>query len=287
MDGIIIINKPLGITSFDVVRKLRKILRERKIGHTGTLDPLATGVLVMCLGRATKLAQSIENLHKKYIASFQLGYQTDTYDREGKIINKSKKKSVNMAELEECIKGFCGKIKQMPPMYSAIKKDGQRLYELARKGIEVEREAREIEIKSIKVLFMEKNNISIECDVSKGTYIRSLVNDIGIKLGTYATLTDLKRISVGEIPIERSYSLEEIENLTEKKDYVFLENVEDFFDYKKFNILSEKDYSLFKNGNSIKIKEKIEYGIYKIYFTDRFIGFGAIENDILKGYKYF
>lgn len=287
MEGIIVVNKPLGITSFDVVRKLRKILKEKKIGHTGTLDPLASGVLVMCIGRATRLAQNIENQHKKYVATFQLGYQTDTYDKEGLIINKREKIEVSQSELEICIKEFVGKIKQIPPMYSAVKKDGQKLYELARRGIEIEREAREIEIKYIKIISMEKDYISIECDVSKGTYIRSLVNDIGIKLGTYATLTDLKRISVGEIPIEKSYTLEEIESLTEEKNYKFIKKVEEFFDYKKFEGLSEKDYLLFKNGNPIKIKDKIKDDVYKIYFMDKFIGFGTINNSILKGYKYF
>ena len=287
MEGIIVINKPLGITSFDVVRKLRKILKEKKIGHTGTLDPLANGVLVMCIGRATKLAQNIENQHKKYVATFQLGYQTDTYDKEGIVINRSEKTEVSKSELETCSKEFCGKIKQIPPMYSAIKKNGQKLYELARKGIEIEREAREIEIKYIKIISMEKDNISIECDVSKGTYIRSLVNDIGIKLGTYATLTDLKRISVGEIPIEKSYTFEEIEGMIEEKNYKFIEKVEEFFDYKKFDSLSEKDYLLFKNGNPIKIKEKLKDDIYKIYFMGKFVGFGTMNSNVLKGYKYF
>jgi len=287
MDGIIIVNKPLGITSFDVVRKLRKVLKEKKIGHTGTLDPLATGVLIMCIGKGTKLAQIIENQHKKYVATFQLGYQTDTYDKEGKVVNKSDKTEVTRAELEEVLKKFTGKIKQIPPMFSAIKKDGKKLYELAREGIEIERDAREVEIKDIRILSMEKDTASIECHVSKGTYIRSLVNDIGIELGTFATMTGLERTSVGKIGIEKSYLLEEIEKLAEKNDYKFLEKIENFFDYERFDILNERLCTLFKNGNPVKIEKNYINNIYKVYFKNEFIGFGSMENNVLKGYKYF
>ena len=139
LEGIININKPSGITSFDVIRALRKILKEKRIGHTGTLDPLAEGVLVICLGRATKLVQDIEGYSKIYTAGFQLGYRTDTYDIEGKIIEESEKKNATRDELDGVLKKFTGNRKQIPTMYSALKKDGQKLYNLARKGIEVER----------------------------------------------------------------------------------------------------------------------------------------------------
>ena len=143
MDGIIIINKEKGMSSFDVIRSLRKLLQERKIGHTGTLDPLATGVLILCLGKATRLAQEIEAQEKVYEAEMEFGYQTDTYDLEGEIVATSPKKEVKREEFEEVLSHWKGKISQIPPMYSAIKIQGKKLYELARKGIEIKREGRE------------------------------------------------------------------------------------------------------------------------------------------------
>jgi len=152
LEGIININKPSGITSFDVIRVLRRVLKEKRIGHTGTLDPLAEGVLVVCLGRVTRLVQDIEGYSKIYTAGFELGYRTDTYDIEGKTIEESEKKSATRDELDRVLKKFIGDIKQIPPMYSALKVDGQKLYDLARKGIEVERKARDIHIDFIEVL---------------------------------------------------------------------------------------------------------------------------------------
>lgn len=152
MNGIINVNKPKGITSFDVIRKLRKILSLRKIGHTGTLDPLAEGVLLVCVGKATKLAQDIEAHSKEYVAEFELGYKTDTYDIEGTVIDKVENFSVTKEKLLEVINTFLGNIKQIPPMYSAIKVNGQKLYDLARKGETIEREARNIFIESIELL---------------------------------------------------------------------------------------------------------------------------------------
>lgn len=148
MNGIININKPQGITSFDVIRKLRKILSIRKIGHTGTLDPLATGVLIVCVGKATKLVQDIEKKEKEYIAEFDLGYKTDTYDIQGKTLDKVDNFSVTKEELETVLKNYIGDIKQVPPMYSAIKINGKKLYELARRGETIERAARDISILS-------------------------------------------------------------------------------------------------------------------------------------------
>ena len=286
MTGIIVVNKPSGITSFDVIRNLRKILKEKKMGHTGTLDPMATGVLIICIGKATRLAQSIENQYKKYVAEFQLGYQTDTYDKMGKIINISDIKSAPKEELEKVLKKFSGKIKQIPPMYSALKKDGKKFYELARQGIEIEREAREINIKSIEVVDIRENTIKIKCDVSKGTYIRTLVNDIGLSLGSYGTLTSLERISVGDITIDNSYTLDEIEAFSSGNNYEFLKSVEEIFQYERYDILNDKDFLLFKNGNTLVTTNK-ENNLYKIYFKNEFVGLGSIENNRLKGYKYF
>lgn len=287
MEGIIIVNKPKGITSFDVIRKLKKILKTKKIGHTGTLDPLATGVMLMCVGKATKLASDLEAKDKVYIADFDIGYATDTYDIEGKKIAENIIE-VSKENLEQSIKKFIGNIKQVPPMYSAIKIDGNKLYHLARKGIEVERPERDVTIEYINLLDFKDNKAKIETKVSKGCYIRSLIYDIGQDLGTYATMTALQRKQVGDYSLEDSYSLEQIEEMVLNNDFKFLKNVEEIFSYDKYSLQTEKELTLYKNGNTVKIKENLENKKYRIYFQDEFIGLANVENNnLLKGYKYY
>ena len=287
MEGIIVVNKPKGITSFDVIRKLKKILKTKKIGHTGTLDPLAIGVMLVCVGKATKLASDLEAKNKIYIADFDIGYATDTYDVEGKKIAENIIE-VSKENLEQSIKKFIGNIKQVPPMYSAIKIDGNKLYHLARKGIEVERPKRDVTIEYINLLNFKNNKAKIETEVSKGCYIRSLIYDIGQDLGTYATMTALQRKQVGEYSLENSYNLEQIEEMTLNNDFKFLKTVEEIFSYDKYNLQTEKEFILYKNGNTVKIKENLESKRYRIYFQDKFIGLANIENNnLLKGYKYY
>lgn len=286
MEGIINVNKPSGITSFDVVRKLRRILHERKIGHTGTLDPLAEGVLVVCIGKATKLVQDIEGYEKTYIAGFELGYRTDTYDTEGQIIEKREINNVTLGELENVLKKFIGEIEQIPPMYSALKVDGKKLYELARQGIEVERKARLIEIKFIDIIEFDGLKGKIRCGVSKGTYIRSLIDDMGKALGTLATMTSLVREKVGSSNIEDSYTLEDIEAISLEEKTDFLCSVEDFFKYPKITLEGEKNMILFLNGNTVRFTAAD--GRYRIYdSTGKFLGLCNVSNNLLKGYKYF
>lgn len=287
MEGIIVVNKPKGITSFDVIRKLKKILKTKKIGHTGTLDPLATGVMLMCVGKATKLASDLEAKDKVYIADFDIGYATDTYDIEGKKIAKNIIE-ISKENLEQSIKKFIGNIKQVPPMYSAIKIDGNKLYHLARKGIEVERPERDVTIEYINLLDFKDNKAKIETKVSKGCYIRSLIYDIGQDLGTYATMTALQRKQVGDYSLEDSYSLEQIEEMVLNNDFKFLKTVEEIFSYDKYSLQTEKELTLYKNGNTVKIKENLENKKYRIYFQDEFIGLANVENNnLLKGYKYY
>ena len=287
MEGIIVVNKPKGITSFDVIRKLKKILKTKKIGHTGTLDPLATGVMLMCVGKATKLASDLEAKDKVYIADFDIGYATDTYDIEGKKIAENIIE-ISKENLEQSIKKFIGNIKQVPPMYSAIKIDGNKLYHLARKGIEVERPERDVTIEYINLLDFKDNKAKIETKVSKGCYIRSLIYDIGQDLGTYATMTALQRKQVGDYSLEDSYSLEQIEEMVLNNDFKFLKTVEEFFSYDKYGLQTEKEFILYKNGNTVKIKENLENKKYRIYFQDEFIGLANVENNnLLKGYKYY
>ena len=287
MEGIIVVNKPKGITSFDVIRKLKKILKTKKIGHTGTLDPLATGVMLVCVGRATKLASDLEAKDKIYIADFDIGYATDTYDIEGKKIAENIIE-ISKENLEQSIKKFIGNIKQVPPMYSAIKIDGNKLYHLARKGIEVERPKRDVTIEYINLLDFKDNKAKIETKVSKGCYIRSLIYDIGQDLGTYATMTALQRKQVGDYSLENSYSLEQIEKMIFNNDFNFLKTIEEIFSYDKYSLQTEKEFILYKNGNTVKIKENLENKRYRIYFQNEFVGLANIENNnLLKGYKYY
>ena len=287
MEGIIVVNKPKGITSFDVIRKLKKNLKTKKIGHTGTLDPLATGVMLVCVGKATKLASDLEAKDKIYIADFDIGYATDTYDIEGKKIAENTIE-ISKENLEQSIKKFIGNIKQVPPMYSAIKIDGNKLYHLARKGIEVERPERDVTIEYINLLDFKDNKVKIETKVSKGCYIRSLIYDIGQDLGTYATMTALQRKQVGDYSLENSYSLEQIEEMIFNNDFNFLKTIEEIFSYDKYSLQTEKEFILYKNGNTVKIKENLENKRFRIYFLNEFVGLANIENNnLLKGYKYY
>ena len=287
MEGIILVNKHKGISSFDVIRKLKKILKTKKIGHTGTLDPLATGLMLICVGKATKLASDLEAKNKVYLADFEIGYATDTYDIEGKRIAENLI-DVSKDNLELSLKKFIGDIKQVPPMYSAIKIDGNKLYHLARKGIEIERPERDVTIEYIKLLDFKDNKAKIETKVSKGCYIRSLIYDIGLDLGTYATMTELQRINVGEYSLTNSYTLEQMEEMAQNNDFSFLNSVEDVFSYEKYNLETEKELTLFKNGNTVKIKDSLENKKYRVYYQDEFLGLASIENNnLLKGYKYY
>ena len=287
MEGIILVNKPKGISSFDVIRKLKKILKTKKIGHTGTLDPLATGLMLICVGKATKLASDLEAKNKVYLADFEIGYATGTYDIEGKRIAENLI-DVSKDNLELSLKKFIGDIKQVPPMYSAIKIDGNKLYHLARKGIEIERPERDVTIEYIKLLEFNDNKAKIETKVSKGCYIRSLIYDIGLDLGTYATMTELQRINVGEYSLTNSYTLEQMEEMAQNNDFSFLNSVEDVFSYEKYNLETEKELTLFKNGNTVKIKDNLENKKYRVYYQDEFLGLASIENNnLLKGYKYY
>jgi tRNA pseudouridine synthase B len=287
LEGIILVNKPKGISSFDVIRKLKKILKTKKIGHTGTLDPLATGLMLICVGKATKLASDLEAKNKVYLADFEIGYATDTYDIEGKRIAENLI-DISKDNLELSLKKFIGGIKQVPPMYSAIKIDGNKLYHLARKGIEIERPERDVTIEYINLLDFKDNKAKIETKVSKGCYIRSLIYDIGLDLGTYATMTELQRINVGEYSLTNSYTLEQMEEMAQNNDFSFLNSVEDVFSYEKYNLETEKELTLFKNGNTVKIKDSLENKKYRVYYQDEFLGLASIENNnLLKGYKYY
>ena len=285
MEGIIVLDKPIGITSFDVIRVLRRNLKERRIGHTGTLDPLATGILVICVGKATKLAQDIEGYEKEYVADLELGFKTDTYDIERKVLAKVEEFNISYENFEETLQTFKGDIKQIPPMYSAIKVDGKKLYELAREGVEIERKARDVSIKNLETISFDGVKAKIDCTVSKGTYIRSLIYDLGEKLGTFATMTGLRRTRVGEENLARVFTLETIEKMVSENDFSFLISIEDYFKFPKVDIEDENDLKLFVNGQ--RCKKRINEGKYRVYSKNNFIGLGEVTKGLLKGYKYY
>ena len=281
MNGIVIVNKQKGYTSHDVVSKVKRIVKE-KVGHTGTLDPLATGVLPLLIGKGTLCSKYLINHDKKYLVSLKLGVSTDTMDLEGKVLEE---KEVNLSVLEKenvekILFSFIGKQEQKPPMYSAIKIAGKKLYEYARKGEEVEIPTREIEIYNIELIGINKINKEIEFIVgcSKGTYIRSLCADIAKKLGTIGFMKDLKRLQVGEFDIKNSIIVDE---KTTKEDIEKnIISIEELFRDKQKIELDNKKLILFLNG--VKLSNKNKDDIYRIYNLDKFIGIGIIKNGLLK-----
>jgi tRNA pseudouridine55 synthase len=275
MDGIINIYKPEGISSFDVVRTVRKIAGIKKVGHTGTLDPMAKGVLPICLGKSTKIVDYIMKDFKIYKAVLKLGEISDTYDREGKIIEKN---NVNVCENEirDAINSYIGEIDQIPPMYSALKVNGKRLYELARQGIEIERQSRKINIYNIIIEEINTPYVTFEVKCSKGTYIRSLCYDIGEKLGCGALMWDLERVATGEFTKGNAISLDSLstENLAE--NLVPMDKALHMYDKIYFENTAEK---LLVNGVNIKDQsfiEGIKIGVtYRVYLKNgKFIGLG-------------
>ena len=277
MDGIIIINKPKDCTSHDIVRKAKKILNT-KVGHTGTLDPNATGVLPLLIGKGTQISKYIINHDKTYEAVLQLGQKTDTADSEGKIIESKivADKCIENEYVNKVLKTLIGKQQQIPPMYSAIKINGKKLYEYARKGQQIEIEPRTIEIYQIELIRIDKTNRQIEFRVhcSKGTYIRTLCENIAEKLDTVGYMKELNRTQVGEFKIEDAIQIEELEK---NKNII---TIEKYFEKNKNINLDKKRLQLFLNG--VQLTWQLEEGIYKIYCEQQFIGIGTIKNNLLK-----
>ena len=273
-DYILILNKPKNISSFSYIQKIRKEENIKKIGHAGTLDPLAEGMMIVMANGATKFSDYLMKKDKTYLVEMEVGYETDTLDLEGKKINEYKGEiEINIELLNEVLNKYKGKIKQIPPMYSAIKKDGIKLYQLARSGEKIELEARDIEIYNIYDVEFNNKKIRFRCDVSSGTYIRSLVRDIGRELGYFATMTELFREKVGKFC---------------KKDFNKKITIEEILDYPKLDI-NEKLYLELKNGMTkildIKDKKYDSFSFIKVYCNDKFVGLVEIKNKI--GYTYY
>lgn len=298
INGIINVYKEAGFTSHDVVAKLRGILKQKKIGHTGTLDPQATGVLPVCLGNATKVSDVLTDKSKTYEVVGLLGLVTDTQDIYGSTI-ETHDVNVKESELIWAIQSFVGEYEQLPPMYSAIKVNGKKLYDYAREGKEVERKTRKIVINHIEIkeIDLTLNTFKMIVDCSKGTYIRTLIHDIGQKLGCGACMKDLVRSRVGDFLISSSLTLDEIEEISKDKliDSVLIKVDELFPDYEQINVL--KDFSkLLYNGNYISqnnIKEFVfdkDYDKVKVYdWQNNFIAIYQYdkEKEVFKPFKMF
>lgn len=273
-NGILNVYKPKGFTSRDIVNIVRKIYKTKKVGHAGTLDPNATGVLPIAIGSATKLVDYIQTMGKSYIGEITLGINTDTLDIWGKSI-ESKEISLDKNKFFEVIKKYDNKkIMQLPPMYSALKKDGKRLYEYARAGIEVEREEREVEIYSLIILNFYDNKIRFEVSCSKGTYIRTLFNDIASDTNNLSYMSSLCRNKYGMFKIEDSYSLERLKTFNEDELQKTLTKIEDIFQYERIDF--DKKYFKHISNGLRKTFDIDREGIFKIYCNNIFIGIGEL-----------
>lgn len=285
MYGILVVNKPKGITSFQVVAKVRKVTGVKKVGHTGTLDPLATGVLPICIGKATKVIDYIMEGKKAYKVTFELGKITDTYDSEGKVIEERSIEGITEKMVMEAIVKFKGEIMQEPPMFSALKQNGKRLYELARQGIEVERKKRPITIHSIENIEINLPRITMDVTCSKGTYIRSLCYDIGEELKVGAYMTDLCRTLASPFSLSEAVELETLDFEVVQDKLLEIDSTLKCYD----ELIVENEYEKFlinglRIGDIRFTKEKvIEDKFYRVYTKERkFLGVGKKDGNGFK-----
>lgn len=276
MDGVLIINKPKGYTSHDIVNIVKKQFNTSKVGHAGTLDPNATGVLPILVGKATKVSKYLMEHDKIYIAELKLGEKSSTGDLEGKIIETKEVPELEKEQVKSVFKSFLGKQLQTPPIYSSIKINGKKAYEYARKGENVEIEPREIEIMDISLEDFKNNIITFKVKCSKGTYIRVLCENIAERLGTVGLMQNLCRIRVNEFDIEKSFTVEDIKN---GKDVQVIE-IEEVFKTKPALILNDRKTELFLNG--VKLSFDNLDGLYRIYNNGIFLGLGTVNNSLLK-----
>lgn len=284
MNGTINIFKPIGMSSHNVVNILRKKTKIRRIGHAGTLDPNAAGVLVLCIGRATRVSEYLLDLDKEYIGELTLGIETDTQDMEGRVINHSHRK-VAIPEIENAFTNYTGWVDQVPPMYSALKHKGKKLYELAREGKTVERKSRKIFIESNEILnIIDGKKIIFKVNCSKGTYIRTLCHDIGRSLNTYGYLSYLIRTRIGNFHISDSYSLDYIESLDLDDLKEILRPIDKSISFMDSIYIDGKDFNKAINGAIVSVDQAFyrdykDDEIYRIYCGDVFIGVGGITSN--------
>lgn len=282
VDGFVNVYKEAGMTSFDIVARVRKMFGTRSVGHTGTLDPNAEGVLVVAVGRATKAISYLENADKVYIAELTLGIETDTEDIWGTVKNRCDNiESIDLSEerIRSVILSFVGKIQQIPPMYSALKVNGRKLYELAREGIEVERKARDIEIFSIDDISVSGLKISFKVHCSKGTYIRTLCKDIGKKLGCGAVMSKLERVKAGSFDVDFACKLGEIDENFSRCFMSIEDALSGFVEVR----LNERESLLYRNG--VHLDTNLSDGKYRVYLDDIFYGICVVESGKIRSEK--
>ena len=293
MNGVINIYKEQGFTSQDVVAKLRGILKQKKIGHTGTLDPDAEGVLPVCVGNATKLFDILTDRTKEYETVLLLGRKTDTQDISGEVLSENEDyKSLSEQEVIETINSFVPGYDQIPPMYSALKVNGKKLYELAREGKEVERQPRHVDIDKIEIVNIDLPRVTMRLSVSKGTYIRTICNDIGDKLGCGGCMESLLRTKAGSFYLDSALKLSEVEKIRDegRLDEILVK-VDDLFDYESLHMKAENDKAV-HNGNVFFAKDTIENtkikGYVLVYDSNNlFIGIYEYKEGKYKPYKMF
>ena len=286
MNGILLIDKPAGWTSSDVVAKLRGILHERRIGHSGTLDPMATGLLVVFVGRATRAVEFAESHEKRYLASLRPGLITDTQDTTGTRLGGIERQ-VSTEELEAVLPRFRGEIRQIPPMYSAIKVKGQKLYEIARRGGQVERAPRSVTIRELRLLGREGQDFLLDVTCSKGTYIRTLCHDIGAALGCGACMSALRRVRAGDFSLENAHTLEEVQRAAdESRAETLLLPVDALFDRCPALVLNAAEERRIRVGATVPRREA--EGEYRLYGAEgAFLALGSIQNGELRSIKSF
>lgn len=287
MNGILLVDKPADWTSNDVVIKLKGVLHERRIGHSGTLDPMATGLLVVFVGRATRAVEFAEAHDKRYIAGLRLGLVTDTQDISGTVL-ESRDADVSAAELRPALARFIGEQEQVPPMYSAIKVNGRRLYDIARSGGEVERKARKIKISRIDIVGRKNGDYLLDISCSKGTYIRALCNDIGAALGCGGCMSSLRRVAAGEFSVDSAHTLEEvIAAAKEGEPESLLLPVDSLFKSLPTFEVGEPREKRIRNGSEIKTPY-LSDGEYRVYSkSGEFLMLGRVKDGKMRTVKSF
>jgi tRNA pseudouridine55 synthase len=279
IDGVFLLDKPLGFSSNQALKKIQWLFNAKKAGHTGTLDPMATGLLPICLGEATKFSHRLLDAHKSYIATIQLGITTSTGDQEGEVISE-KEVVLNEAQLKDTLKKFIGDTTQIPPMYSALKFEGKPLYEYAREGIEIERKSRQIKIFDIKLINIEKSIITIEVLCSKGTYIRTLAEDIGQTMGCGAHLKGLERTQTGNFQLSEALSIEALEAMPMASREKALMPIDVLLEELSSIKLNMAELDAIKKGQSIDFMSKNDKEVRLYSPSGQFVGVGQPD---LKG----
>lgn len=279
IDGILLLDKPAGLSSNGALQAVKRLYGACKAGHTGSLDPIATGLLPLCFGEATKVSQFMLDADKRYWARIRLGIETTSYDTEGEIVAE-KSVDVSKKALEKALKSFEGEISQLPPMYSAVKKDGQPLYKLARQGVEVEREPRTVTVFELKLIDFDGEHAEIEMDCTKGTYVRTLVHDLGQILGCGAHVTALRRLGVGDFDIDEAISLEALEQMENvARDEALFPVDEALQGFPPVHLTKLAAVYLLQ-GQAVSLKHGESPGPVRLYDEHgQFLGIGEIEDD--------